>query len=99
MARPARDVDAELKALKDRAIRRVRQMTARAETPRPGPTREPGRSSDAPEPYASKERGVDIQATRLGQTLLLEAMGYPSKTYRDPRRAGELKPSFAAMVR
>ena len=26
----------------------------------------------------SKERGVDIQATRHGQTLLLEAKGYPS---------------------
>jgi hypothetical protein len=41
----------------------------------------------------SKERGVDIQATRLGQTLLLEAKGYPSKNYRDPRRAGEVKPT------
>lgn len=41
----------------------------------------------------SKERGVDIQATRLGQTLLLEAKGYPSKNYRDPRRVGEVKPT------
>lgn len=39
----------------------------------------------------SKERGVDIQARRDGQTLLLEAKGYPSKNYRDPRRAGEVK--------
>lgn len=41
----------------------------------------------------SKERGVDIQATRHGQTLLLEAKGYPSKNYCDPRRAGEVKPT------
>lgn len=41
----------------------------------------------------SKKRGVDIQATRHGQTLLLEAKGYPSKNYRDPRRAAEVKPT------
>lgn len=41
----------------------------------------------------SKERGVDIQATRSGRTLLVEAKGYPAKTYRDPRRAGEIKPT------
>jgi hypothetical protein len=41
----------------------------------------------------SKERGVDIQATRHRETLLLEAKGYPSKNYRDPRRAGEVKPT------
>jgi hypothetical protein len=41
----------------------------------------------------SKERGVDIHATRNGQTLLVEAKGYPAKTYRDPRRAGEIKPT------
>lgn len=41
----------------------------------------------------SKERGVDIQATRSGQTLLVEVKGYPAKTYRDPRRAGEFKPT------
>lgn len=41
----------------------------------------------------SKERGVDIQARRGGQTLLLEAKGYPSTNYRDPRRAGEVKPT------
>ena len=37
----------------------------------------------------SKERGVDIHATRDGRTLLIEAKGYPAKTYRDARRAGE----------
>jgi len=39
----------------------------------------------------SKERGVDIHATRENTTLLVEAKGYPSKDYRDPRRAGETK--------
>jgi hypothetical protein len=39
----------------------------------------------------SKERGVDIQATRKGLILLVEAKGYPSKEYRDPRRASETK--------
>lgn len=41
----------------------------------------------------SKERGVDIQASKEGRTLLVEAKGYPSKCFRDPRRAGELKPT------
>jgi hypothetical protein len=41
----------------------------------------------------SKDRGVDIHATRNGRTLLVEAKGYPAKTYRDPRRAGEVKPT------
>jgi hypothetical protein len=39
----------------------------------------------------SKERGVDIHATREDAVLLVEAKGYPSKDYRDPRRAGETK--------
>jgi len=41
----------------------------------------------------SKERGVDIHAMRNGQTLLVEAKGYPSKNYRDPRRADDVKPT------
>jgi hypothetical protein len=41
----------------------------------------------------SKERGVDIHAARNGRYLLVEAKGYPSKSYRDPRRAGEVKPT------
>lgn len=41
----------------------------------------------------SKERGVDLEATRGSETLLIEAKGYPSKSYRDPRRSGELKPT------
>lgn len=41
----------------------------------------------------SKERGVDIQAEKAGKTLLVEAKGFPSTSYRDPRRASELKPT------
>jgi hypothetical protein len=41
----------------------------------------------------SKERGVDIHADKSGRTLLIEAKGYPSKNYRDPRRAAESKPT------
>jgi hypothetical protein len=41
----------------------------------------------------SKERGVDLRASRDGRTLLVEPMGYPSTTYRDPRRADERKPT------
>lgn len=39
----------------------------------------------------SKERGVDIHATREDATLLVEAKGYPSVGYRDPRRADQTK--------
>jgi hypothetical protein len=41
----------------------------------------------------SKERGVDIHAVKDGRMLLIEAKGYPSKNYRDPRRASEAKPT------
>jgi hypothetical protein len=40
-----------------------------------------------------KERGVDIHATKGGKELLIEVKGFPSKNYRDPRRAGERKPT------
>jgi Holliday junction resolvase-like predicted endonuclease len=39
----------------------------------------------------TKERGVDIQASKQGRMLLVEVKGYPSKSYRDPRRAAEQK--------
>ena len=39
----------------------------------------------------SKERGVDIHASKNGIILLVEVKGYPSKDYRDPRRTGEQK--------
>lgn len=41
----------------------------------------------------SKERGVDIHASNGGLDLLIEAKGFPSKEYRDPRRSGERKPT------
>lgn len=41
----------------------------------------------------SKEQGVDVVASRDGKELLVEAKGYPSTQYRDPRRAGEKKPT------
>jgi hypothetical protein len=39
----------------------------------------------------SREQGVDLQASKQGIILLVEAKGYPSKSYRDPRRANEQK--------
>jgi hypothetical protein len=41
----------------------------------------------------SKERGVDIHARKNGRSLLVEVKGFPSKMYRDARRAGEHKPT------
>lgn len=41
----------------------------------------------------SKERRVDIHALRSDVTLLVEVKGFPSKSYRDSRRSGELKPT------
>ncbi len=41
----------------------------------------------------TKERGIDLHAIKGGKTLLVEAKGYPSKTYSDPRRALEKKPT------
>ncbi|WP_297109148.1 hypothetical protein [uncultured Devosia sp.] len=39
----------------------------------------------------SKARGVDLEATKAGETLVVEAKGYPSSHYRDPRKAAEKK--------
>ena len=39
----------------------------------------------------SRERGEDIRATNATTTLIVEVKGYPSKIYRDPRKAGEPK--------
>ncbi len=41
----------------------------------------------------SRQRGVDLQASCEGRVLIVEAKGYPSKAYRDPRRASEQKPT------
>ncbi len=42
---------------------------------------------------ASKERGTDVVADRAGERIHIEVKGFPSTTYSDPRRAGELKPT------
>jgi hypothetical protein len=44
----------------------------------------------------SKERGVDLAASQAGKRVLIEVKGYPSKQYRDPRRASEVKPTNPA---
>jgi hypothetical protein len=36
-----------------------------------------------------RERGIDIVASRAGQTLAIEVEGFPGRGYADPRRAGE----------
>jgi hypothetical protein len=45
---------------------------------------------------ASRERGVDIEARRHGQRLLVEVKGYPSPTYQRGAAAGEPKRYGAA---
>ncbi|ANZ40751.1 hypothetical protein BBK82_36920 [Lentzea guizhouensis] len=42
---------------------------------------------------ATKERGVDVVAERGGITAGIEVKGFPSRTYADPSRAGETKPT------
>jgi hypothetical protein len=44
-----------------------------------------------------KERGDDIRAERDGAILVVEAKGYPSREYADPRRAGEKKPTHPSL--
>jgi Holliday junction resolvase-like predicted endonuclease len=40
---------------------------------------------------ANRERGTDIVAQRDGTTLHVEVKGWPSSSYSDPTRAGEIK--------
>ena len=40
---------------------------------------------------ATKEHGIDVIASRDGQTVGVEVKGYPSREYADPARAGEVK--------
>jgi len=42
---------------------------------------------------AARERGVDVVATSDGLTLGIEVKGYPSRSYADPARSSELKPT------
>ncbi|GAA1644532.1 hypothetical protein ACFQY4_11420 [Catellatospora bangladeshensis] len=44
----------------------------------------------------SREQGFDVLAEKAGRTLVVEAKGYPSRSYTDPRRAGETKPTSQA---
>lgn len=46
---------------------------------------------------ASREQGPDIHAERSGETLFVEVKGYPSKHYRDARRAGEKKRTIPSL--
>ena len=39
----------------------------------------------------AKEHGEDIRALKDGRALIVEAKGYPSRLYRDPRRVREKK--------
>lgn len=52
---------------------------------------EEGWSLDRVVNTATKERGTDVEASRAGVRLHLEVKGYPSTSYADPRRAGEVK--------
>jgi hypothetical protein len=55
------------------------------------------RSSDT----ATRERGIDVEATRESTTVAIEVKGFPSRGYADPRRAAEQKrtqPSTQAKV-
>ena len=46
---------------------------------------------------AARERGIDIEAVREGVELLVEVKGYPSDTYSRGPKAGERKPTGAAL--
>lgn len=42
---------------------------------------------------ATKERGIDVVASRGGVVAGVEVKGFPTTTYADPRRSGEAKPT------
>lgn len=42
---------------------------------------------------ATKARGIDVVASRGEVTVGIEVKGFPARTYADPRRAGETKPT------
>lgn len=42
---------------------------------------------------ATKERGIDVVATRDGRRAGIEVKGFPTRTYADPRRQAETKPT------
>lgn len=50
---------------------------------------------------ATRERGIDVEATRESKRVAIEVKGFPSRGYADPRRAAERKrsqPSTQAKV-
>jgi Holliday junction resolvase-like predicted endonuclease len=42
---------------------------------------------------ATKERGIDVVAARGAQVAGIEVKGFPTRTYADPRRQAETKPT------
>lgn len=42
---------------------------------------------------ATKEPGIDVVASRGGQVAGIEVKGFPTRTYADPRRRDEIKPT------
>lgn len=44
----------------------------------------------------TKERGLDLHASRNNQEIMVEVKGYPSRSYRDPNRADQQKPTNPA---
>lgn len=43
---------------------------------------------------ATKERGIDVVASRGSQVVGIEVKGFPTRTYADPRRQAETKPTL-----
>lgn len=41
----------------------------------------------------SRERGIDVRAEKSGVSILVEVKGFPSRNYRDERKAGQIKPT------
>jgi hypothetical protein len=51
----------------------------------------------SPAETRTKVRGFDIDASRANQTIKVGVKGYATKSYRDPKRAGEHKPTDPAL--
>ncbi|TML22106.1 MAG: hypothetical protein E6G35_16360 [Actinobacteria bacterium] len=46
---------------------------------------------------ASREQGIDVLASRGTRTLAIEVKGFPSRSYADPRKAEQVKPTNPAV--
>jgi hypothetical protein len=42
---------------------------------------------------ASREQGIDVVASKGTRTLAIEVKGFPSRSYADPRKADQVKPT------